>query len=342
MPDPSRFALAWSKYLSWGFAAIIIFFMTLSELFQFPTHPPGPLSALKEPVQRSIIERLSSLRISNHLGSYELTKRGHSWQITEPRNLRAQNHLVERIISSLSNLKVRKIYQRDKINLQNFSLHRPTVKVVLRAFEQVQELKFGLFNSIDNSTYIVVDESPLIYQVDLFNVAIQSLSLSDFVNSNIFQEPLEKITQIRVKRHRTSRKFPELTLIRKQKQWANRNGRPLNQERIQEILSKLLAKKVELILDDSSQKREQRIAHIIKKPAFVITIYRQQAKVSYKISPPLHSLPELKLEKKKFVLITSSQATHPALADKSILDLLNQLNTRSRKLKTISPKKLFY
>lgn len=340
MSNVNRSVIEWAKYLVLGFGLILLFFMAISEFFQVPRYSTGPLSAFENPIEKTILERLSSLSITNRLGTYELSRRGDSWQLLKPRNLQARNDLIEQIIHSLKNLKVRRLYEKDKINLQNFSLHRPTVEINLDAFGLAQKLKIGLLNSIDDSTYITDDKSSLIYQIDLFGIAIQSLGIGDFINSNIFKESVDQVQQIQVKKHRSKSSSTRLTIVRKNKLWMGKNESKLNQDRTNDLLSKLFAKKAEVILDQRSEALEDRITQTMNRPFFTVSIQQGYSeKIIYKISYPLNSLLDMKLEKKKFVLVTSSRKDHPVLTDKSILDLLN---TQASRLRSISPKKLFY
>ena len=162
MSNINRSVIEWTKYLVWGFGLVVLFFMVMSEFFQVSRYPSEHLLAFKNPIERPILDRLSFMTITNPLGTYELAKRGDSWQLLKPRNLMASGDLVEQIIESLRNLKVRKLYEKDKINLQSFSLHRPTIEINLGAFDLAQKIKVGILNSIDDSTYIVDDKSSLI------------------------------------------------------------------------------------------------------------------------------------------------------------------------------------
>ena len=324
MSNINRFTIEWTKYFVLSFGLIIFFFMVISELFQIPDHPSAHLAKQESPIKKSILERISSLTISNNLGTYHLAKIGNSWRMIKPRNLQARNDLVEQIVQSLKNVNVRRLYEKDKINLQNFFLHQPTIEMELAAFGEGQKLKVGLLNTIDDSTYIIDDQSSLIYQIDLFKVAIQSLGLSDFINSNIFSESVGKVQQIKISRHQSNRSSTRLILMKKKNLWVNKKGREANQSQVQEFLSALLSKKAEVILDQKSRILETRIKRIMGRPLFTVSIqHGGSQKTTYQVSHPLNSLPDLKLEKKKFVLITSSKRGHPFLVDKSILELLD-------------------
>ena len=340
MPNINRSVIEWTKYLVWGFGLVILFFMVMSEFFQVSHNLSGPLLAFQSPIEKSILDRLNFLTITNRLGTYELEKRGTSWRLLKPRNLMARTDLVEQIVDSLRNLKVRKLYEKDKINLQNFSLHRPTIEINLAALDLAQKIKIGILNSIDDSTYIVDDKSSLIYQIDLLRVAIQSLSLSDFINPRIFKESVAQVQRIHVKKHLEGHSASRLAIVRKNKHWIGRNKRKLNQDRVNELLSKLFAKKADVILDQRSKALEDHIKRTMGHPFFTVSVEQNDVeKTIYKISYPLNSLSDIKLEKKKFVLVTSSQNAHPVLVEKSILDLLN---TQPSRFRSVLPKKLFY
>ena len=340
MSNINRSVIEWTKYLVWGFGLVVLFFMVMSEFFQVSRYPSERLLAFKNPIERPILDRLSFMTITNPLGTYELAKRGDSWQLLKPRNLMASGDLVEQIIESLRNLKVRKLYEKDKINLQSFSLHRPTIEINLGAFDLAQKIKVGILNSIDDSTYIVDDKSSLIYQIDLLGVSIQSLGLGDFINSQVFRESIAQVQRIHVKKHLPGHLESKLSIVQKNKRWIGPNERKLNQDRVNELLSKLFAKKVEVILDERSKALENHITKTMGRPSFTVSIEQNDAQETiYKISYPLNSLSDMKLEKKKFVLVTSSENGHPVLADKSILDLLN---IRASRLHSVLPKKLFY
>ncbi|MCY4643290.1 MAG: DUF4340 domain-containing protein [Bacteriovoracales bacterium] len=336
----NHFAIEWIKYLSLSFALIIVFFVALNEFFQLPLRPADHLPTFESPVKTSVLETLHSMTITNGFGRYELAKEKGSWELHLPRSLHARNELVEQIITSLKNLRVRHLYQKDKINLQNFSLDNPTIEIHLKSTKQTQKLKIGLINSIDDSTYLMDDQSSLIYQIDLFRPSLQSLGLEDFIDSHIFKETIDKIQQIRVAKHLSKRGLALLNLIQKEKIWSGKRGEKLNQQRVNEWMTGLFSKKAEVILDQRGPELENRIAKIMERPFFSVTFQKNDKSQSrYKLSYPLTSLPGIKLEKKKFILVTSSDGGHPILAHKSILDLIK---TKMGQLKSIHPSKIIY
>ena len=314
-----------TKYSVLVFALILLAFMVMSEFFQVSQYRGEDSLGLSNPVKREILEQLSTLTVTNSLGTYHLAKMGESWRLLRPRNLQARSDLVGEIIQTLKNLKVRRLYEKDKINLQNFSLHRPTIELVLTAFGQSQKLKIGLLNSIDDSTYLTFNQSSSIYQIDLFKLAIQSLDLSDFINSKIFKEPLESIQKIQVKRQYRQ----PLTLMRENEAWSAHGLGKSDQEQVRKLLSQLFSQRAHAILDQRSKALDEGIAKILGRPLYTVSIKTYRGQARYRVSGPLQSLPGLKLEEKKFVLV-STEKGHPVLAKSSLLDLLA---TRARDLK---------
>ena len=275
---------------------------------------------------------MSSLKITNALGRYDVKKTGGTWHLVFPRKLQARQDFVQEIIDALRNISVQRLHDKDKINLQSFSLHNPTSTIELKTPSgQTKQFKIGLFNTADNTTYITDEQSSKIYQINAPKVALQSLGLSDFINSSLFNEFMGKTQRIEITKYPSKRRPPTLTLIQKEDSWTDVRKRKLNNQKVQTLLEKLLSHKAKVILDKRPQRLEKYITRTMKNPFFSVAFFRSEKDKSvYKFSYPLRSVPGMKVKKKELILVTSSEREHPFLADKSILALLNTKTSRMR------------
>ena len=331
----------WSRYTLTAFFLAIILLMASNEFFQIPHHAMKFPLHIENPIEPQLLEQLKSVEMTNNLGSYRLVKDGNTWQMVKPRSLQAHGELMDQIISSLRNLKVRRLYEKDKINLRNFSLHKPSIHIKLSSQKHSQNLTFGLLNSIDDSTYLIDDHSSLIYQVDSLKVALHSLSLNELIDSSIFKITKNKIQRIQVKQYPSRRNSIKVNLIRKGTTWESHKKEKLDEEKTQEWLSNLLSLKADIILDKRSHDLEKKITEEMNRPSYTVSIREETGEEStYKISRPLSSLENIKIGNKKFILVTSSiEGVPPIITDKSLLEFFE---IKAKRLRIPSPQKIFY
>ena len=113
----------------------------------------------------------------------------------------------------------------------------------------------------------------------------------------------------------------------------------LNKEKVETLLSKLLAQKSIFIIDQQNEKQQKLIERLLKRPYYEFELELDNKTVSVSVSEAIGSFPGLAMEKWKNVLIVTSTSKHPYIASRKIFNILNKKN---KQLSSLSIQKLFY
>src|SRR5690606_37178893 len=100
-------------------------------------------------------------------------------QLTEPQPLRIRPDIIEKIVDALNIIRVRNFYKLEPINITSFSLDNPTLTLLFTNDKDKSfEVKMGLINPIDNSSYLQLSTQNQIYQIDPIEISLESYDLS--------------------------------------------------------------------------------------------------------------------------------------------------------------------
>jgi|GEM_PF-1568582 len=168
-----------------------------SEFYQAPRDTNSHLSDSRSIFQEGELDHLIGLRFKNRLGEFSLQRSGSEivdWQLISPRQMPANISPINAILDHLYNLKIRKTFEIDPINTYNFSLDNPTFEIDLKNSEgKLINIRFGLINSLDNSTYVSVSNKNSIYHVDGPAEVLEVIDLPKFMEPRIAPYAQEKI-----------------------------------------------------------------------------------------------------------------------------------------------------
>jgi len=327
------------------FALLLTGSALLSEFFQSPGVSLGELQ-LTNPVQHQGLKNLTKIEIKNRLETFELAPSGQKneqeWRLTHPKQLPANMATIDKILDSLRNIKVKKLYPKDPINLSNFSLDHPISRIKLVEGDQAETtISFGIINPIDNTTYISFDDKDYIYKIERPEHLIQSFDLASYVDSSLFSSLSDNINKISIYRGKIEKNLKQLIMSKSDSDWTDSKNRKLSEEKVQSHLKSLLNVKGVMILDKQTPSLEKGLDKYFKYPLYTVYVYEKDKKnpITYEISPLISSLPDINIEKKKNVVVRASNRNHPYLLDKSILKLLE---IRENQLIENRFKKLFY
>lgn len=326
---------------------LLLFIITISisafitEFFQAPTEKTHVLNRYRKLIEEKKLIAASSIILKNSLGSYTLSRKGKAWELTAPRNLPANKHVAELILSTLKDINIRKVYQSDPINMSNFSLDTPVLEFSLIDSKGGQvDYLLGLVNPIDNSTYIQVPQKNIIYQVDALKNSFESFSLSDFINSNIFGHEASSLKELTVYRGSKSSKNIQISFKLLKGSWIGKKKRVLSETKVLSYLSKVFALKSTLIVDKSTDELKKALNEKLENPLYTVEVLLKDGKkVSYRISHIIRKLPELKLGKGQNILIKASNRKFFFIIHKDALKFFSQRQSQYRDLNF---KKLFY
>ncbi len=331
-----------STWLVGLFFLVLMASALLSEFFQAPTETLHELGEYQTVLRSSDLDSITHLTIKNRLGSFTLSKDGYGiWQMTSPREYPATESTITQIIGALGNLKIRKIYEKDLINTSNFSLDRPQLEVTFNSKDGGEHrLQVGLVNPIDNSTYITFEKKKAIYHIDAINYPFEKLDLGQFIDTRIFSVDVNSLASFSLYRGSISKNNLQLEFDRKDNNWQTKDGKVLEPGKVEEYLKELLSLKSQIILDKQTEALKEKIDENLASPYYIITITDDKNReLTYQITWPLASLPDIKMEKRENFMISASDRKYPFLIHKDHFGLFQK---RQNQFRTISIKKLFY
>jgi hypothetical protein len=330
---------------------LIVFFIlvagvstVISEIFQAPNQENLEISKYRKLLNADDLTNLKSLVIKNNMGEFvfenDLSRSGRSWRITSPRKLLANGTIINSIVDSLSKLKIRYVYQKDKINLSNFSLNNPLFEVSIEnAAGSKTNISFGLINPIDRSTYAMLSTNTAIYHIDSTSIPLNSLNLTDLIDTRVFPHENKSVTSVDIFKG-TTQNYHQLALTKKENNWFGKNDKELDTPKVVDYLKHLFELRSQLILDRMTPEQLEKVQTYLKKPQYTIKVSnRNNESYLYSVSQPIPDIPEMKLKKWQYVVVSTPDFHHAYILNKNFL---KKLNVTENRLKYLDIKKLFY
>lgn len=324
------------------FILTLIVSAMLSEFFRAPLKTDNIISEYRNLFKRGELENIQRIDFKNGLGEITLIKNGHSWDIKNPRALPAKESVVKKIITSLEAVKIKKIFSKDAINISNYSLNPPLVSLTLYPKDGEKfQLDHGLIDSITNSTYLTHSNKSFIFQVSLLEESFEKYDLSNFINPNIISLPETRILSLKIYRGKKDERNLRLSLNYQEDKWiSGKTGRELNAQKVDKFIDELISLKSVIILDQISEKMQEGLTKYTESPLYTMEINSSDEKTyEFLITPLIHSLPDMKLEKRQNFIIVASNRKHPYMLTKEHINLFSAMESQFGK---VSIKKLFY
>lgn len=311
-----------STWLLALFAAGLLGILAFSEIFQNAGQNEGALNNFSNPIKSDILANLKTIRLKNRLGKYTVTlsENGH-WRLVEPRKMPAPEETVQKIMDSLKKISIHTLHQKEPINLQSFSLDNPIAILDLYTkLDEHLEIKIGLVNPINNTSYMTVSNQDVIFQTNALSAKFELLRLSDFVDSNIFSVDLSQVKSFELfygKNRDSSNK-----LTRTAGGWDSKRYRSITDANVEKTIQSLLSIKSHMIIDSSDEKLQNLLNNYLENPQYKVRIETLNGDIqNYVITGLVRSVPDLKIEKRQYFIMKSSEREYPHLINKDFLGL---------------------
>lgn len=323
----------------------LIFCLTLgigalvSEFFQAPILSSKELSKLQFLYTNSDFEKISKLNLKSNLGDFNLVKEDkNTWMMTTPRRINANSEIVTKILKALEDIKIKKIYPNDQINVANFSLDKPVATLTITDDKNESKiLSFGLINPIDSSTYLQVKGENVIYHINVLDFSLEKLDVTNLIDTQIFSSNVLAVSELKIFPPRTS--IPSFNVLKKENEWSSGNLK-LDSASVVSFIEEIKAIKTHIILDQIDETMVLEMEKIFQNSANKIEITEDKGSViTYDISQPFNSLTNIKVEKRQNFLIRASNRKHVFVVNKDYLKLFSK---RVNQLKENPIKKLIY
>lgn len=309
-----------STWLTAAFAFSLLILLGFSEFFQNTTQDNKSLDILANPIRADIMANIKTIKIKNRMGRFTLNQQNGQWLLKEPRVMPAKMTTINQILEALQKVKVDTIHQYEPINIQNFSLDNPIMLIDLYSkLEEKLQIKVGLINPINNTSYITVSGQETIYQIKLLNNSIELKNLSDFIESSIFSNNEKEISELHIFRRGQKESHNSLTF--NGVNWSSKRYKKINTEAVFNKLNKLLNIKTHMIIDKQDESIQNFISNYLENPLYTIKIKTKNKKnITYQVTTLIKALPELKLEKRQYFIMTASDRQYPYIIPKEYID----------------------
>lgn len=309
-----------STWFSLTFFLLLIFYIGFIEFFQNTRIEKSAINLLSTPIRSDILDNVNSLKFKNRIGKFTIIKDGHSWILQEPRIIPAKTKTINDIINTLRNIKIHTIHQHDPINFQSFSLDKPVIEIEL--FTKLDEkiiIKVGLINPINNTSYITVSGHNRIFQTNLFKGKLETLELSDFIDSQVFSMSLSEIKSIQIFHGKKDKSFNSLSLSGNN--WKSKKYNIISNAKIDSKIRSILNLKTHMIIDKKDEGLQTFINNYLKSPMYTMIVkLKNNQLVTYRITYLVKAISDLKIEKKQYFIVSASNRPYPYVINKKHLD----------------------
>lgn len=309
-----------ATWLTLAMALSLFVLLGFSEFFQNITQDKKTLDLLSNPIRADIMANIQTIRIKNRIGNFTFSQQDGQWLMKEPRVMPAKIKTINQVLEALNNVNINTIHQYEPINIQNFSLDRPIMVIDLYSkLEETLQIKVGLINPINNTSYITVSGNQTIYQIELLKNNIELLNLSDFIESSIFSTPIDEVAEFHLFRRGVAESHNSIT--KKSDEWTSKKYKKITKANVDKKLNDIFNIKTHMIVDKQDEKLQNFISNYIETPLYTIKIKTKNNKnISYQITTLIKALPELKLSKRQYFIMTASDRQYPYIIEKQFLD----------------------
>jgi hypothetical protein len=271
------------------------------------------------PVKEDIIANTHSIRFKNRIGTFSIINENKNWVLKEPRVMPAKTSTINQIISSLKNISVHTIHQYEPINIQSFSLDKPTIEIDLfTKLDEKVNIKIGIINPINNTSYMTVSGQDRIFQINLIKNNFESLELSDFIDSRIFSVDVEDIRSFKVFHGKSTSSFNELTFTKDN--WKSKKYNTISNSSTEKTIQSILNINTHMIIDKMDENLSNFIKNYFDSPLYRLQINTKSGKtITYTVTTNIKAITDLKLEKRQYFLMRSSDRPYPYVINKNYL-----------------------
>lgn len=302
----------------------------LTDIFQNPLKNGGKVIEQVRLFTNNELSTVTKIVLKNKSGEYTFERDSENqispWHMKSPRDIAGNSVFIDKLFTSLSLSKVKKVFPDEKINDSNFSLDKPTSTLVFSDQSgKTTTIQVGLMNTIDNSTYLKISGKSGIFHVDAPSVSLENATLVDLVESQIISIDLKTVASFHI--YRGSKKSAvTLELKKKNESWYDKDGTLLSTEKIDEYFNELSALKSSFIVDKPTDAQKKQLNSLSHSPGIIVSVEDNKGNtIDYHLSNPIQSFADLDLKGEEYFLVTLSNNNSTGyIVKKSFLELFNR------------------
>lgn len=308
-----------STWFSLFFLMLLMAYLGFIEFFQDSQNNNIALDLLTSPIQKEQLKDVTKLEFKNRLGEFVLVKENDSWLMQKPRTIPAKESTIQRIFNELKNITVQTVHEYEPINFRSFSLDQPVVEMNLTSANESINIKLGLINPINNTSYLVVSGRDQIYQTSMFNYQLESLELADFVDSGVFSMEVDQVRKLSLYKGKGT--TPTNVLENINGAWISKKYRTISNSSVENKISEIFGIKTHMIVDRTDEEIKTFLNNYLDNPIYRLTIDTKSGEtISYKVTSLIRGIQELRIEKRQYFVMSASDRPYPFLVSKKFLD----------------------
>ncbi|MGB7284733.1 MAG: DUF4340 domain-containing protein, partial [Candidatus Acidiferrum sp.] len=175
------------------------------------------------------------------------------WQITAPKELRADQDQVSSMLSTLSSLSSERLIDAKAGNLAEYGLAQPAVELdVTEKNNKTQKLLIGDNTPTGNAAYAALAGDPRVFTLENYNKNSLDKSVKDLRDKRLLIFDQDKLSRVDLQA-----KKQDIEFGRNKDQWEIVKPKPLRADdsNVQDLISKLASARMDLSGADDDQKK---------------------------------------------------------------------------------------
>lgn len=314
-----------SNFILFLFFIIVSVAAVFSDIFQNPIKTASDIIEQAKLFTMDDLKQTHRFSLKNKSGEYIFVRNENNqvspWQMISPREIAANSLFIENLFKALTTIKVKKKFPEVLINNSNFSIDTPTATLeFIGQAEKTLNIKVGLMNTIDNSTYLKIAGKNGIYHVEAPDISLEKVSLLDLIESQIFSINIKTVVNLKI----IHNKINNLEITRRNEGWVDSNKNILVPQKIDEYFQKLSTLRSAFILDKQTDAQKKQINGLVKNPEYLIIIEDNLKNTNeYRISGIIKNLNGIDLKNEEYFIVTISNSTTAYIIKKEFMDLFN-------------------
>lgn len=231
-----------SHSYNWFFFLLALGIAVYTELFyhQRPAEKIANLETDGLPKLRA--ETINSILLQNKIHMIRLSKdtTGHWFSYNTEKNTKipVKEEFINGLISTISSLNLQKNFSNDSLNRANFSLNEPLATMTVSTQDgRSYRMKIGISNPISKSSYLSINDSPKIFQIDMLSNRILNFHQEDIFDDRIFSFNISKMQSIVLDLPGIPKKT--INLAKDLQKWVNLQNVELPSEQVNNLLKTL-------------------------------------------------------------------------------------------------------
>lgn len=268
-------------YITFALFIVLIGFTTfLTEVFQTPKTTVKELIENIQLFRKEELGRLQTIILTNKNGTFQFEKNQTTelspWLMSAPEQRTANAKVFEKLINSLTSIKIKKSFGMDENNLENFSLkNSSTTLEFINELNKKTKVTLGLQNSIDKSLFVIVDNLPNIYQVDSLEIDLTSLQLSDLIESNLYSINKQILSAFQIYNGAKNTNTLVVNIVKNPpeiKGWRLSEKEQASEDKIFHFIEQISNLKAHEVLELTNDAQRKKVSQLLQSPKWIVTL----------------------------------------------------------------------